>query len=977
MKKTLISQFVKGATATTVALSAVGLVQAQEERGESGVESIEEVIITGIRGSALSTRAAKRNNSNVSDGIFATDIGKLPDSNIAEAMQRITGVGIDRVDGEGTGITIRGIESSQNNITLNGAIVTSGEDNNNVDLNAFSADLLKSIEVIKSRSAKHDEGSLGGQVVLETFRPLEVADRVASLSADVKRNDLGSTTDYDVNATFSDQLVDDVVGVTANLFYDVRTSRTDSQQNFNWRLFNAAQAFNAADTSQVVGSVFDPVGFESQVRIKERTRFGGTSTFQFAPDDVSTVTLDLSYTNLKNDLIQDQQRITGARANNGDDNGDPNSFLNLVDPNTGSSAYFEGEASGTNLSRRQIDVTETFVGGLNYERQIGDWNVQLAATRSASKQDWIVNRRVNFRASAERLAIDWVGYRDSQEFQDAQANGALPASVDTSSYSVIPTITFLEGVNQDAANPGELLGNFNPNTNNLVQLFEDDRLLRDDASTFSFDIQRDVDFGIISSVEAGAKYTKRVKDNTSVSGVTGGPVDDEGASILAINTVLNEGTPEARSVSFDFPYNDYLDGVVSNASQGWRVPDVEFVFDTFRGDFEGTLNPIASNEISQVFTAAYAQANISTLEDRLTGDVGVRIVETRSTAVGNQGFNFRDNVSFAQPASINNIYRNVLPSLNLRLETGENSQVRLGVAREIARPRQSELRPGTIFNFTNEANLRANGTNPQLDPTVSTQYDVSWEWYPGEAGSVTAGIFYKDIGSFNFNQVSIDTITCPIDIVNNPEAAEICFELQGRDVTVTQTENGQGGFVGGVELGITQDFSFLPGFLGNTGAILNYTFADGEATLVDPTNENSEAYEGFPFPATSKHTANSTLYWENDSLSVRFAYTYRSPSLQNATNLVGSIWNDQRRQLDMSANLDISDNLSVSFKANNLTNESDRTFQSLTLGDEGRGNGFVDFLGEGNVLDNNGPRNRTNRSSNSGRDFSLGLRYEF
>ncbi len=156
--------------------------QTEATKSEEHELVLEEVVVTGIRQSAFAQRENKRLSDNVTDSIFAEDMGRMPDQNVAEAMQRITGIGIDRSDGEGTFVTVRGVDPNLNIVTMNGQTITSGGGGNAFDFSILSADILRSIEVIKTPSANQIEGSLGGTVNLKTFRPLDMKSRRLSLS---------------------------------------------------------------------------------------------------------------------------------------------------------------------------------------------------------------------------------------------------------------------------------------------------------------------------------------------------------------------------------------------------------------------------------------------------------------------------------------------------------------------------------------------------------------------------------------------------------------------------------------------------------------------------------------------------------------------------------------------------------------------------------------------------------------------------
>ncbi|MGJ8561348.1 MAG: TonB-dependent receptor [Litorimonas sp.] len=890
----------------------------------------DEVISTGIRNSVATQRAAKRNGENISDGIYAEDIGKLPDENIAEAMSRITGIGIDREDGEGSSITIRGVEASLNNVTLNGIFVPNGGDDNAVDFQAFSADMLKSIEVIKSPSADQDEGSLGASVRLKTFRPLEIKEPRRTVSAQLKQNDLADKTDLAVKLSASDKFFGDNLGVVASLYYDEQTSRVDGFQAFNWRSFGGNARTNSPRTDYLTGAdlgdgaVYIPVGYQPNVKLDERTRYGGTVTFQVAPDDVSSLTLDLSYSYLEKDFLQHNSRITGARG--------PGTS-NAIDVETGSTVVYDGDnAAGTNLSRHQITETKTYLTGLTYERSIGQWDLEATAAYSIAEQTFPLNRRVNFRAPAEQLNINWLD--------------------DNGGFRIAPILTWDNAFGSS----------FDPNLNQLIQIFEDTRFSQDENIALNFDVERQLNFGPISSIEIGAKYTDRTKTSNSTTGNSASFTDADGNVIPG--PVLSDPL-----ISSPFPFDDFLDRVAPGTIGGWQVPNFDYVFDTYLpDDLTQAGNAINDNIITTETLAGYAKANIDTFNGRLKGDVGVRVVETKSGSIGSELYRFPGaGNNFEIPGEFNVEYTNVLPSGNLRYALSDEALLRVSAAKVMSRPPQSQLRPGSTFIFTNNANLRANGANPFLEPTEAWQYDASFEWYFGKTGLFSAAAFYKDIKSFNYDEVTNFTVVCPdgLDPV-------LCATVEGQEIPFTRVINGEGGHVKGLEFAFQQDFTFLPGPLKDFGTVLNYTYSVGEATVLDPDDANFDFFVGLPFRATSKDTLNATVYWEKNGHSLRLAYNYRTPNLRTIINREASIWQDTSERLDLSAVVNVNKRINLTLAVTNLTDESDRRFISRTLPANG-----ITAPEDGNILENDRPTWRTENLSHAGRNIRLGVTAKF
>ena len=900
-------------------------------------DETEVIEVTGFRSSASQQRWSKRNSDNISDSIFAEDMGKMPDANIAEAMQRITGVGISRVDGEGSEVTIRGIDPSLNVITLNGQVMTNGGDDNAVDLSTMSADMLKSIEVIKSPSADHDEGSLGGSILLKTARPLQAKKRKISASVQLKSDELADEQDVAVNLGFIDS-VNDSFGVAFSLFYDEKSTRQDYFTSTQWDIFDLTSA-HSAQTGKDLGSIssYEPKQFDLGIKFNERVRLGGGVTFEYLPDDISSLVLDMSYTKKFDDSLSHQTRVSGMRNDT------------IYDEVSGSTVVASANANGNQLSRLKEVETDTTTLSLAYDREFGDWLFTTKLGYSLSEASDVLNRRISWKVAKTEVTTSWL-----------DENG---------SFYDIPTTQW----HNDS-------GWFDPAQMELNTFFDNGRDVKDELSSISVDIERDLDFGPLTAIKFGAKYFERAKDTASYQGTIKGKTVNGGDKVY-----LDQH-------SLDFPVDDFFHGVADNVIPGFDVPNFDEIYDTYLPDgHEPIVDPNKTSLIETEAAAAYVKLNYAWFDDRLLGDFGVRAVNTKISAAGHGGINYPDEILSA-PINEENDYTNILPSFNGRFIINEEMVLRFSAAQVMARPAFTEVRPGFVFQATSNV-LRGNRGNPKLDAFEANQFDISWEWYYGETGMVSVAAFYKDITSFIYATTTelsqkevfgdqFGTGPCPeyLDTLPDdadPDAAELCRRVT--DVPVRGSSNGSNGTVQGVELSYQQDFTFLPGFLSDFGVVTNYTYTDSEAPYSTEEEGSDVYFDGFPFLNTSKDTFNGTLYWEKSGHSLRLAYNYRSPRLTNAVVLESSQWTDSRESLDFSGQYELTKQIKLTFAATNLTNESNRTFVTRTVGQEGEySDGTAWSLpGEGNALTGNAPDWRTASYKHNGRTYRIGITARF
>ncbi|WP_017446227.1 TonB-dependent receptor [Gayadomonas joobiniege] len=284
---------------------------------EENTDDTEVIEVQGYRGSILKSINEKRNASTVVDSIFAEDIGKTTDQNIADALSRVTGVSINTEDGEGTSVTIRGAQSDFTNISLNGVTLTSSDTNNTVDLSTFSADILSQISVYKTSSADHDEGSLGANVVLRTAKPLSLKNDRMNVTYQGRYNDFADKYDHKLSGSFSKKFFDDTFGIIVTLADETQAIRRDEVRgNINdpYLLKTIPKRYTIIDGENGPEAQEIPVARDQNGELlyggdpyftlrnlnyslgqNQRDRFTATTGFQWLPNDETNIQLDLSY----------------------------------------------------------------------------------------------------------------------------------------------------------------------------------------------------------------------------------------------------------------------------------------------------------------------------------------------------------------------------------------------------------------------------------------------------------------------------------------------------------------------------------------------------------------------------------------------------------------------------------------------------------------------------------------------------------
>ena len=942
-----------GATLTAMltmpALAAEPTAQTEAEKVKAS--EIEVIAVRGIFGSLKAANLLKRTDERIVDVIVAEDIGKLPDNNIAEALQRITGVSIESDFGVGESVTIRGV--SENLILLNGRS-TAGPGRGGISLDDFPASFLKTVEVIKSPTPEMIEGALGGTVNMQTVRPLELSEPLVAITLDGEYADktenvapnftaaIGNSWDLGDAGTF---------GAAANVSYQDRELRRD--EYFNKVDLQDDIDLDGDGTVDVSGG---PNGkylrrtestVEQKTEQRERTAFG--LSLQWAPtSEELNFYVDMNST-----------KLDGGQA--------AYSILDVggtVVPR--SDSYYDGNGQLQNYDLSGVLVipktwsdfttSETTSHAIGGEWNITD-NIEISGEYSISK-------------SEERQTASEFNLRPIE-----RTDPTLDLVTHTSTASMtngggIPSYVFEDtGM---LTNPDNLV--FREFYHKTLDTDNEEQALR-----FDFKIH-DVGVDFISAIKTGVRFTDRdyssnrfdlkpngntLKDSYkkaknadglySPTWIDNPIISDSFTTINASNSFDQTGMSGQNDL---LTYNVYDAEKLQDAEATYLLAQQMLAGTTYA--MNGTLadNMVedtgAYKFINEKTRAIYAQFHLDF--DDITAVVGGRYIQTEleSSIVDSVDSNGNKILNTG-----NNDYSDFLPSLNVTYTLSEETLMRFAAAKVMRRADFDELSPALSID-----NSLVTGTQGsyQLEPYRVTQYDLSVEHYFGDGGLLSAAIFYKDVNSFTQTDSSCLADSGTISGQNTTQWNNICLlntagQSQGDIVNATQDQglayvdaqkaagrtgividtdvNGGSGEVRGLELGYQQQFSFLPGIWAGLGVNANYTYAD------------SEQPDGNPLLNISKHTANTQVYWEGEEVQLRLAYNWRDrylddqstkrvqtvgalgynvfnqndPSADNYDPTVGNSYREDRGQLDFSVSWDINENFTVVANAVNLTGE--------------------------------------------------------
>ncbi len=648
--------------------------EVNENSDEDGVEII---TVSGFRGSLLKAMNEKRFSKNVSDSIFAEDIGKSTDQNIADALSRVTGVSVQTVDGEGTQITVRGANPNQNMITLNGVQLTSADFNQAVDLSTFSADILSQITVVKTPSADHDEGSLGASVNLRTTRPLDLKQNKRTMTFQGRYNEFSEESDYKIAGTFSHKFLDDTLGFIITAYDETSSVRRDEIRVNEFQARTVAAARDQHGNLVTDYTAVGPTAVNYELFQNKRDRIGTSGTIQFLPTESTEIAFDFTYSKFTGsdvrhgvtvrDAFPERENLVEGLVHDVLLNGqefvpsfsDPTAEWTNVNTDTRTIERRLRRFSDGGFNRRNASSdTVNNQYGLTIEQEITDnIRLELGANYSKTAQRPAPSFTVNLLSGNNPPQGRLLAGPESDPH-----TGIQPAGYDCTSGICAPV--FGDGLitQNDPFNPfdNESRTAWNPDdidAHNVNNFFILDSKVEDKQNTFYFDVDWDVEFAGITQIEFGAKYRKRKKVvdnqsfqvNNSAAVVTVDRFDADGN--LIGQQILREGIGlsqiPARDYAFegDFPYDNFLEdlGVPNNSlTDGWALVSAvklqELAFANENLDL--VPNPGDYRETELKDKAAYLKFNFEYIEGRLTGDLGVRYIKTDSISLGNSSATF-------------------------------------------------------------------------------------------------------------------------------------------------------------------------------------------------------------------------------------------------------------------------------------------------------------------------------------------------
>jgi iron complex outermembrane receptor protein len=879
-----IGRWAQTSSIAALVLASGAQAQTQPQPAPAPQEDATEVVVTGIRQSLADAQSVKRNSAQVVDAISAEDIGKFPDKNIGEALQRVTGVQISRAAGEGQNISIRGAEPGLNRVEINGqtALSTVVGSSRAVEFRDLPVEFVSRVEVVKSATPDMTEGGLGGTVRIVTRRPFDSKKQYIAGSAQGIYGTLSDRLDPKLALIGSTLFANDTLGMLISATYEERSLWYDQLRTTGWRQIDADPATAGAQLLDLNGDGsgdFYP-DIPRPIINREATKRGAINgILEYRPNDDFRAFVEGTYTRSR--LTLDSQFLQLGTVQNVVDGGVDRSRTTIGPDDTVSSVTFNGvlaAPNGLSASYRNILGTQdrnTFNGQAGVDYTIGRLTLQARAGYAKSRA---YNNEINATAAALGLSTLTIDYDNDQQ----APNITLPIDQTTT-----------EGLNQ-------LIVLRRPRYNDQEEI------------DLKFDAEFKPGAGLFTSFKAGLEHRELTADSryydrsVTMNGYNGTTLTNTYATGVSSNVTVSTVPPAqliqqirdlvgANATLGDHDFfrgadRGYTGGIERWLNLGMEVADAVGIPDPF-------VNPVPLDtwEVTEKNFSGYAQAAFEAdIGVELSGVFGARVVDTRTTSDG-----FQVLAGAVTPVSFDGHYTEFLPSLNLKAQIiRDKLQLRATATEVLARPSPQQLAPRFVLDAVGLTGSRG---NPALEPYRARQYDFGIEYYPNRTGYLSATYFRKEISSF---------------IQNGSE--DYVEPTTGTTYTVTVPVNGDSKVtINGVEVGGQYVLDFLPGPLGNLGVIANYTYSK------DSGYADRDLFTGGPlsFPGLSRHSYNVSGFYEDSVFNARISYNWRSKYLITSRGRGNNPeFGEAYGQWDASAGVNLTDNVSLFFEGVNLFN---------------------------------------------------------
>lgn len=828
------------------------------------------VVVRGIRRGIKAALDIKKNAIGAVDSIASEDLGKLPDQNVAESLQRIPGVTIDRNRGEGQYVTVRGFGPKFNAVTVNGRTLATDNEGREFSFDVLPSELISGADVYKSPQANINGASIGATIDIRTMHPLDQKAFVAAASFANMNADLADSNNAQASGVVSWHNASRNFGVAVALSYSKEHTRDDEFT------IGAGHVQRSSDDSYFAGRVDPSVGDFTDVDMpsnlspflytRDKTMSGINASVQWKPSENLTLTLDGLYTKVKQTDLQTGLAYDFSGGTLVEQTVDS-------DNNVISQKYHDGYVD--EIIEKDPRYVDTTAIGFNALWKVDNYQLSFDASTSEAKR---TGKEDALFTTIRRKHVDlWYDRSSGSPVYDYGFTDLNGNDVATSSDGLTAHY-YIWGGGTD----------YDDKTNEV----------KADGKWFASDNV---------TLYGGLAYNTREK----ITDANTMPYDQQ--------CLYCDSDVELPSSLFSSTNSDFMSDYSGNILHDWIAYDPLALVETVQGIAEsegktferGVHDPAGSSVINEKVKLGYVMAD---LKNDVAGmplsiNVGVRVEDTNYTSSGasqtvlsaapNGGGQNIITLSDVVPISFSGHYTDILPSLNARLNVRDNLIVRFDASRVMTRPTLSDLSPAQSIQ-TNPGNETISHGNPDLQPFRASQVESSIEWYFDRLSLLSFAAFYKNIDSFVTQQTTAELVD------------QVTFQ-------VTIPVNGKGAVVKGFELGYRQSFGHLPSPWDGLGVQTSFTYSESDAHYTNTVADVSYGLEGL-----SRYSYSLVGFYEKYGIQARVAYTWRDKFLQTASGRNGEPeYFDAYGQLDASLSYDLNDHYTLFIDGLNLNDEKE------------------------------------------------------